>query len=53
MVNAARPSITSIDLNLRQVGKRAADRLLEAIGGKASDGGTEFVDCFIVPREST
>lgn len=53
MVNAARPSITSIDLNLRQVGRRAADRLLDAIATNEHTGGTELVDCFIVPREST
>lgn len=52
IVTGARPRITSVDLNLRQVGSRAADRLLEAIAGEGR-GGLELVDCFLTTRESS
>ncbi|MFC8599041.1 LacI family DNA-binding transcriptional regulator [Isoptericola sp. NPDC057191] len=53
IVEAARPSITSVDLNLRAVGRRAAELLVRKIGGEDVPGGVELVDCILVPRLST
>jgi LacI family transcriptional regulator len=53
ITDAARPSITSVDLNLRQVGRQAADLLMRMISGEDVAGGVRTVDCFLVPRQST
>lgn len=47
-----RPQLTSVDMNLEQVGRIAARRLFEAIEGKAA-GGIEELPCRIVTRESS
>lgn len=52
VVEAARPAITSVDLNLRAVGRRAAELLVHMIAGDAGPGGVEFVDCTLVARQS-
>jgi LacI family transcriptional regulator len=52
MTDACRPPLTTVDMNLPLVGKRAAETLLAAIdGGTAS--GAELVPCRLVVREST
>ncbi|AEG43578.1 LacI family DNA-binding transcriptional regulator [Isoptericola variabilis] len=48
----ARPQLTSIDMNLEQVGRVAAKRLFAAIEGTASSG-IEELPCRVVTREST
>ncbi|MET4783604.1 LacI family DNA-binding transcriptional regulator [Glaciihabitans sp. UYNi722] len=53
ITDAARPSITSIDLNLREVGRQASDLLMRRIHGEDVAGGVRRVDCFLVPRQST
>lgn len=53
MVEASRPSLTTIDLNLRGLGHIAATRLLQAIDGKELPGGIERVPCHLVTRRST
>jgi LacI family transcriptional regulator len=52
MTLASRPPLTTIDMNLPEIGRRAALRLLEAIDG-TGEGGTEAVPCRLVVREST
>lgn len=52
MVMAARPPLTTIDMNLRKVGEIAAGHLLEAIAGRPRSG-LETVPCELVIREST
>lgn len=52
IVEAARPAITSVDLNLRTVGRRAAELLVRMIAGDAGPGGIEYVDCTLVARQS-
>jgi LacI family transcriptional regulator len=53
MVEASRPPLTTIDLGLRELGKRAASVLLGAIDGHPVPRGTEYVDCHLVVRGST
>jgi LacI family transcriptional regulator len=48
----ARPQLTSIDMNLEELGRRAAARLFEAIDGRRTPG-VEYVPCRLVPRGST
>jgi LacI family transcriptional regulator len=48
----ARPTLTSIDMNLQELGRRAAARLFEAIDGHPSHG-IEKLSCRLVPRGST
>ena len=51
--DAARPRISSVDLNLGEVGRQAADLLTRMIGGEEIAGGVRTVDCFLVARQST
>jgi LacI family transcriptional regulator len=53
MVEAARPTLTSIDLNLRRIGELAAARLLDAARGQSIPEGIERVRPFVVARQST
>lgn len=48
----SRPPLTTVDLNLEQVGRSAAARLFAAIDGDPSPG-VETVSCRLVAREST
>ena len=52
IAGGARPPLTSVDLGLSTVGRLAARRLLEAIGGN-SRAGKEYVPCRLVVRGST
>lgn len=52
MTSGARPQLTSIDMNFEMLGRRAAQRLVEAIGG-ASCGGIETMTVRVVARGST
>ncbi|WP_405577544.1 LacI family DNA-binding transcriptional regulator [Streptomyces sp. NBC_01190] len=51
MALAARPPLTTIDMNLSEIGRIAALRLLGAIDGAATDG-VQTVDCRLILRES-
>ena len=48
----ARVPISTVDMNLHEVGRTAAQRLLEAINGR-SPHGVELLPCQLVLREST
>jgi LacI family transcriptional regulator len=48
----ARPQLTSVDMNLEQVGRVAAKRLFAAIDGTHASG-IEELPCRVVTREST
>jgi LacI family transcriptional regulator len=52
MAEASRPTLTTVDMNLTQVGRTAAEILLGAIEGRATHG-TRLVPCQLVVREST
>lgn len=47
-----RPPLTTIDMNLQELGRRAAARLFEAIAGEPPHG-TETLPCRLVVRGST
>ncbi len=47
-----RPPLTTVDMGLKDLGKHAARKLLEAIGGQPSRG-LEQLPCRLVIREST
>lgn len=47
-----RPPLTTVDLNLAEIGRIAALRLLDAIGGRPA-AGVETVPCRLVVRESS
>ena len=49
---ACRPPLTTVDMNLRQLGHVAGQRLLDAIDGRA-DTGTQKLPCTLVLRESS
>lgn len=49
---AARPPLTTVDLDMQQIGRRAAQVLLDAIGGTTTRG-TETVAPHLVARPST
>jgi LacI family transcriptional regulator len=51
MALAARPPLTTIDMDLNEIGRIAALRLLDAIDGRAV-GGVQTVPCRLVIRES-
>jgi LacI family transcriptional regulator len=48
----ARPPLTTIDLNLEAIGRRAGELLLAAIGGQPSPG-VHALPCRLVVRESS
>ncbi|SEB75750.1 transcriptional regulator, LacI family [Streptomyces misionensis] len=52
MALACRPPLTTIDTNLAEIGRQAALRLLDAIGGKPEPG-VCTVPCRLVVRESS
>lgn len=52
LVAGARPMLTSIDMNLEEIGRRAAQRLAEAMEGSPSKG-VELVAARVVVRNSS
>jgi LacI family transcriptional regulator len=52
MALASRPPLTTIDMNLAEIGRIAALRLLEAIDSEPVPG-VHTVPCRLVVREST
>lgn len=53
MVQAARPPLTTIDLNLDRLGRTAEELLLTAIDGKKMPPGVQLVPSTLVKRRST
>ncbi|MFI2205593.1 LacI family DNA-binding transcriptional regulator [Streptomyces sp. NPDC020192] len=53
MALASRPPLTTIDMNLTEIGRIAALRLLEAIDAGEATPGVRTVPCRLVVREST
>ena len=52
MVSASRPPLTSVDMNLEELGRAAGAELLAAIDGRPSTG-IRSIPCRLVIREST
>ena len=52
MADASRPPLTTIDMNLSQIGQTAAQILLAAIDGHSTHG-TRLVPCQLIVRAST
>lgn len=52
LVNASRPSLTSIDNNTELIGRIAARYLMDAINGHPHHG-IDYVPCRLIQREST
>lgn len=52
LATESRPPLTTIDMNLQQLGRIAARRLFSAIAGEAKSG-LETLSCRLVPRESS
>ncbi|TDC63667.1 LacI family DNA-binding transcriptional regulator [Streptomyces hainanensis] len=53
MVEANRPQLSSIDLNLTEVGTVAAEKMIKAIQEGSLAPGVTTIECDLVPREST
>jgi LacI family transcriptional regulator len=49
---SSRPPLTSVDMNLEQLGRRAARQLFNALDGQAASG-VEHLPCRLVTRDST
>lgn len=52
IAEATRPALTTVDLNLEEVGRKAGELLLAALDGKSAPG-VHVVPCSLVIREST
>lgn len=52
IAEACRPPLTTVDMNLREVGRLAANALLEAIDGRCQEG-IRTNPCTLVVRQST
>lgn len=52
MTLAARPPLTSVDMNLKALGREAGDRLIDMISGKRM-GGVQRRPCTLVVRQSS
>jgi LacI family transcriptional regulator len=50
--DGARPSLSTVDMNLGELGRQAAQRLFARITGEA-EGVIEHLPCRLVLREST
>lgn len=53
MVEGCRPPLTTIDLNLSELGHAAATKLLRAIEGHGLEKGVQLMPCRLVTRHST
>jgi LacI family transcriptional regulator len=52
LTSGARPQLTSLDMNFEMLGRRAAQRMFDAIGGNPTVG-VETMPCHVVVRGST
>jgi LacI family transcriptional regulator len=53
MAETARPPLTTVDLNLGELGRMAATELLRAIGATPLESGVRLLPCRLVARQST
>lgn len=53
MVEASRPSMTTVDMGLHDVGRVAAHALIDTMNGGSLTPGLQKVDCQLIPHEST
>ena len=53
MAEGCRPPLTTIDLNLAELGHAAATKLLRAIEGHPLEQGVQLLPCRLVTRRST
>jgi LacI family transcriptional regulator, galactose operon repressor len=53
MAEGCRPPLTTIDLNLTELGHIAASKLLRAIEGQPLERGVQLLPCRLVTRQST
>jgi len=53
MAEGCRPPLTTIDLNLTELGHIAAPKLLQAIEGQQLERGVQLLPCRLVTRRST
>ena len=53
MAEGCRPPLTTIDLNLNELGHTAATKLLRAIEGHPLEQGVQLMPCHLVTRHST
>jgi LacI family transcriptional regulator len=53
MAEGSRPPLTTIDLNLTELGHIAATKLLQAIAGHPLEKGVQLLPCRLVTRRST
>jgi LacI family transcriptional regulator len=51
MAEASRPPLTSVDMNLKELGREAGRRLIDLIAGKELRG-VRHIPCTLVIRES-
>lgn len=49
----SRPALSTVDLNLERLGRRAARRLFDAVDGTPGESGVEYLPCSVVIRDST
>ena len=52
IATACRPPLTTVDMNLRQLGRAAGERLLSAVDGHLGSG-LQLLPCSLVVRESS
>jgi LacI family transcriptional regulator len=52
MVEASRPPLSSIDMNLDALGREAGARLIEMMSGKRN-GGVRRLPCSLIVRDSS
>ena len=52
IATACRPPLTTVDMNLRQLGRAAGERLLAAVNGQQASG-LQLMPCRLVIRDST
>ncbi len=52
IATACRPPLTTVDMNLRQLGRAAGERLLAAVDGQPASG-LQLLPCRLVIRDST
>ncbi|MEV1177473.1 substrate-binding domain-containing protein, partial [Nonomuraea sp. NPDC049784] len=53
MALGCRPPLTTVDMNLGEIGRLAARHILDAIAGNPTTGGVTIVPASLVLREST
>jgi LacI family transcriptional regulator len=52
VASATRPPLTTVDMNLKELGREAGRLMLDLAGGKAVQSGLRKLPCQLVVRES-